>query len=204
MLRDSLVDWMPDYYTGENVAAVQEAREIELSSIEDDQERIYDDMFISSATDIGLWEAEYNVTLSGDTLEDKRNALLAYVRGGAGALTLGGLIDIIESYTGTDLNFVTESPDECMDYIYLLRGEIATVDLEGMVAAIEQKIQAHAGAKFEYRDGIVDDDGDYIVDDEGHYLCDHAPVIGVCDDDGKEIVDDDGNSIICDYKYWIR
>lgn len=144
MLKDKLLDWMPEYYTGENVKAIQEARDEEFAIQKKAQDRTYGDMYISTAKDIDLWEKEYGVTPTSEDLERRQKDMLAYVRSNRSAATKEMIINLVSSYTGSDEVEAEEFPDQFLAKIrctYDATEELVFADLEAM---LYKMIQAHA------------------------------------------------------------
>lgn len=135
---------MPEYYTGENIKAIQEARDKELEYQKDKQDRVYDDMYISTAKDIDLWENEYGVAPTTDDLERRQKNMLAYVRSSRGIATKDTIINLVSSYTGSDDVTIEEFPNEFLAKIrctYHATEDISFSDVEAM---LYEMIQAHA------------------------------------------------------------
>ena len=146
MVKDKLIDWMPEYYTGDNVKAIQEARDTELQKYQTEQKRVIGDMYVSSAQDINLWEKEYGVTAAPDsTLIQRQQNMLAYIRGGGGAVTKQQIITLINSYTGTDTTEVTEYADSSILRITCHLLPTSIFDLQDMTETLYKFIQAHVG-----------------------------------------------------------
>lgn len=146
MVKDKLIDWMPEYYTGDNVKAIQEARDTELQKYQAQQKRVIGDMYVSSAQDINLWEKEYGVTAAPDSaLIQRQQNMLAYIRGGGGAVTKQQIITLINSYTGTDTTEVTEYADSSILRITCHLLPTSIFDLQDMTETLYKFIQAHVG-----------------------------------------------------------
>lgn len=146
MVKDKLMDWMPEYYQGKNVKAIQEARDAELKVMADGQSRIIGDMYVSTAQDIYLWENEYGLEVAqGSSIKQRQQNMLAYIRGGGGAVTKQMIITLINTYTGTDDTELTEYPDDSIIRItcHLLPDSI--FNLEDMISTLYNLIQAHVG-----------------------------------------------------------
>lgn len=140
------MDWMPEYYVGDNVKAMQEARDEELDYEKEEQDRVYGDMYISRAQDVTLWENEYGITPESDDLEQRRKSVMAYIRSNGGAATKAMIRAVVASYTGNDDVVVTEYPDQFLIRItctYDATEEMYFSEVEKMVLAM---IQAHADA----------------------------------------------------------
>ena len=149
MLRDSLMDWMPDYYTGEHVRDIQEVRDSALAGYEEKQQRVYDDMFISTAKDIGLWEKEYEMTPTATTLEERRKNLLAYIRIYGGNITAESLWDLVMDYVGGGYVTVTEYPDDFLLKIVCIYRATADLDVGDLRATILDTVQAHVAIRLD-------------------------------------------------------
>ena len=145
MIKEKLTDWMPEYYTGDNVKAIQEARDAELKKAEISQNRIIGDMYVSTAEDIDLWENEYGVKASGESLVQRQQNMLAYIRGGGGAVTKEQIITVINSYTGTDATEIDEYADESLIRITCHLLPTSIFNLEDMMETLYKFIQAHVG-----------------------------------------------------------
>ena len=145
MIKDKLIDWMPDYYTGENTQAIQGARDTELQKTEAAQKRIIGDMYVSTAEDIDKWENEYGIEGSGSLLQRQQN-MLAYIRGGGGAVTKEQIITLINSYTGTDATEITEYSDQHIIRITCHLLPTSIFNLQDMTEMLYKLIQAHVGA----------------------------------------------------------
>ena len=146
MVKDKLIDWMPEYYTGNNVKAIQNARDIELQKCQADIERVEGDMYVSTAQDIDLWENEYGIVPAPDsTLLQRQQNMLAYIRGGGGAVTKSMIVTLINSYTGTDTTEITEYADASMLRITCHLLPTSIFDLQDMTETLYKFIQAHVG-----------------------------------------------------------
>ena len=145
MIKDKLIDWMPEYYTGENVNAIQGARDPELQGAETEQNRVIGDMYVSKAQDIELWEKEYGVEASGSSLLQRQQNMLAYIRGGGGAVTKSMIITLINSYTGTDATEITEYADQSRIKITCHLLPTSIFNLADMTEMLYSLIQAHVG-----------------------------------------------------------
>lgn len=147
MVKAKLLDWMPEYYDGDNVKAIQTARDEELQGTETSQKRIIGDMYVSTAEDINLWENEYGITAAqGSSIRQRQQNMLAYIRGSGGAVTKEMIIALINSYTGTDETEVIEYPDESIIRIICHLDESSIFNLEDMKETLYSLIQAHVGA----------------------------------------------------------
>lgn len=145
MIRDKLVDWMPDYYKGRNVNEIQKARDAELAGLENTQKRIIGDMYVSRAQDIELWEKEYGVESPGGSLMQRQQNMLAYIRGSGGAVTKEMIVALINSYTGTDATEIAEYADESIIRITCHLLPTSVFDLGDMTELLYRLIQAHVG-----------------------------------------------------------
>lgn len=146
MVKAKLLDWMPEYYTGNNVKAIQNARDIELQKCQADIERVEGDMYVSTAQDIDLWENEYGIVPAPDsTLLQRQQNMLAYIRGSGGAVTKSMIVTLINSYTGTDATEITEYADASMLRITCHLLPTSIFDLQGMTETLYKFIQAHVG-----------------------------------------------------------
>lgn len=145
MVKEKLLDWMPEYYAGENVKAIQEARDEELKTLTAEQNRVIGDMYVSTAEDIEKWEKEYGVEASGTSLIQRQQNMLAYIRGGGGAVTKEMIITLINSYTGTDATEITELPDESIIHITCHLLPTSIFNLEDMIETLYRLIQGHVG-----------------------------------------------------------
>ena len=144
MLKESLKEWMPEYYTGENVSAIQSARDEEFKIQQAKQDRVYGDMYVSKARDIDLWENEYGVVPTTEDLERRQKNMIAYIRSNGGAATKEMIKNVVSSYTGSDAVEVVEFSDQFLDKIkctYDATEEISFDDLETM---LYEMMQAHA------------------------------------------------------------
>jgi len=147
MVKAKLLDWMPEYYDGDNVKAIQTARDEELKGTETSQKRIIGDMYVSTAEDINLWENEYGITAAQDSsIRQRQQNMLAYIRGSGGAVTKEMIIALINSYTGTDETEVIEYPDESIIRIICHLLPTSIFDLQDMTETLYKLIQAHVGA----------------------------------------------------------
>jgi len=147
MIKSKLSDWMPDYYAGENVEAVQGARDEELQITEATQKRIIGDMYVSTAEDIDKWENEYGVKIAPDeALLRRQQNMLAYIRGGGGAVTKEQIITLVNSYTGTDATEITEYADQSIIRITCHLLPTSVFNLQDMTEMLYKLIQAHVGA----------------------------------------------------------
>lgn len=146
MIKEKLMDWMPSYYSGEHVSDIQSARDVELALYQAAQNRVIGDMYVSTATDIDKWENEYGLTVAPDTpLLQRQQNMLAYIRGGGGAVTKDQIINLIDSYTGTDSTEITEYPDQSLIRITCHLLPTSSFDLESMKSMLYALIQAHVG-----------------------------------------------------------
>lgn len=147
MVKAKLLDWMPEYYDGDNVKAIQAARDEELKGTEASQKRTIGDMYVSTAEDINLWENEYGITAAqGSSIKQRQQNMLAYIRGSGGAVTKEMIIALINSYTGTDETEVIEYPDESIIRIICHLLPTSIFDLQDMKETLYKLIQAHVGA----------------------------------------------------------
>lgn len=147
MLKDSLIDWMPQYYKGAHTRAIQEARDKALTQYEAGQKRVYDDMFISSAKDIWLWEKECSVTPTSDNLEERRKNVLAAIRNSRGNITKTDVENLILGYIGDGTVVVTEHAEDFLveaDCYYNSSEEFSVSDL---IDALLNAVQAHVAVK---------------------------------------------------------
>ena len=146
MIKDKLIEWMPAYYEGEHVNDIQDARDAEFQAYQASQDRVIGDMYVSSAQDINLWENEYGLTASPDeSLIRRQQNMLAYIRGGGGAVTKDQIITLINSYTGTDTTEITEYADQSIIRITCHLLPTSNFDLDDMKAMLYALIQAHVG-----------------------------------------------------------
>lgn len=145
MVRNKLIEWMPEYYTGKNVNEIQKARDTELARLESEQKRVIGDMYVSTAQDIELWEKEYGVENPGGSLVQRQQNMLAYIRGNGGAVTKKMIISLINSYTGTDATEITEYADESLIRITCHLLPTSIFDLDDMTELLYRLIQAHVG-----------------------------------------------------------
>ena len=157
MVKSNLMDWMPEYYKGENTKAIQDARQIELEGAESGQKKIIDDMYVSTATDIGLWENEYGIKDSGASLLQRQQNMLAYIRGGGGAITKDMILAVVNSYTGTDESELVELSDENTIRIKCKLSPSSSFSKDDLIATLYKMIQAHVGV-------IVDSIWNYEAD----------------------------------------
>ena len=173
MIKSKLSDWMPDYYTGENVEAIQEARDAELQAAETEQKRTIGDMYVSTAVDIDKWENEYGVQASGSSLIQRQQNMLAYIRGGGGAVTKEQIITLINSYTGTDATEIAEYADQSIIRITCHLLPTSIFDLRDMTEMLYKLIQAHVGviidAVWSYE---VETDLKFGIELKGEYIRD--------------------------------
>lgn len=146
MIKDKLIEWMPVYYEGEHVNDIQDARDAELQAYQTAQTRVIGDMYVSTAQDIDKWEHEYGLTASPDeSLLRRQQNMLAYIRGGGGAVTKSQIIMLINSYTGTDTTEITEHPDQSIIRIACHLLPSSNFDLDDMKGMLYELIQAHVG-----------------------------------------------------------
>ena len=71
--------------------------------------------------------------------------MLAYIRGGGGAVTKSQIIMLINSYTGTDATEITEYPDQSIIRIACHLLPSSNFDLDDMKGMLYELIQAHVG-----------------------------------------------------------
>lgn len=146
MIKEKLINWMPVYYEGEHVNDIQDARDAEFQIYQGSQNRVIGDMYVSTAQDIDKWEHEYGLTSSPDeSLIRRQQNMLAYIRGGGGAITKDQIITLINSYTGTDATEITEYPDQSIIRITCHLLPSSNFDLDDMKAMLYDMIQAHVG-----------------------------------------------------------
>lgn len=146
MVKAKLLDWMPEYYDGDNVKAIQAARDEELKGTEASQKRIIGDMYVSTAEDISLWEHEYGITAAqGSSIKQRQQNMLAYIRGSGGAVTKEMIIALINSYTGTDATEITEYSDQSIVRITCHLLPTSIFNLRDMTETLYKLIQAHVG-----------------------------------------------------------
>lgn len=146
MIKNNLIEWMPSYYSGEHVKDIQSARDAELKAYETSQSRVIGDMYVSTAQDIDKWEHEYGLTSApGASLQQRQQNMLAYIRGGGGAITKEQIILLINSYTGTDDTEITEYPDQSIIRITCHLLPTSIFDLDDMKAMLYDLVQAHVG-----------------------------------------------------------
>ncbi len=146
MLKEHLKDWMPDYYKGEHVSAIQSARDKELSYEDDKVDRIYDDMYASRAKDIDLWEKEYGITPTSEVLEERQAAVVAFMRGSNGALTIDKIKSIVAAFAGDDATTsVTEYPEDFLDAILITYASSVPMDVSVLKENLLSLMQAHVG-----------------------------------------------------------
>lgn len=142
MIKEKLIDWMPEYYTGEHVKAIQEAREPDLQTAETQQTRVVNDMYVSTAEDIDRWENEYGVVGTGTLLQRQQN-MLALIRGSGGAVTKDMIIAVVNVYTGTDATEITELYDESELRIKCTLSPTSYFDPDDLKKTLYKLIQAH-------------------------------------------------------------
>ena len=146
MIKNSLIEWMPSYYSGEHVTDIQAARDTELQTYQASQERVINDMYVSKAQDIDKWENEYGITSAPDaSLLQRQQNMLAYIRGGGGAITKDQIILLINSYTGTNNTEITEYPDQSTIRITCHLLPTSIFNLDEMKAMLYELVQAHVG-----------------------------------------------------------
>lgn len=146
MIKEKLIDWMPVYYEGEHVNDIQDARDAELQGYQASQDRVIGDMYVSTAQDIEKWENEYGLTASPDeSLLRRQQNMLAYIRGGGGAVAKSQIIMLINSYTGTNATEITEYPDQSLIRITCHLIPSSNFDLDDMKGMLYDLIQAHVG-----------------------------------------------------------
>jgi hypothetical protein len=146
MIKDKLIEWMPVYYEGEHVNDIQDARDAELQIYQTSQNRVIGDMYASTAQDIDKWENEYGLVSSPDeSLLRRQQNMVAYIRGGGGAVTKDQILMLINSYTGTNTTEITEYPDQSIIRITCHLLPSSKFDLEDMKAMLYDLIQGHVG-----------------------------------------------------------
>ena len=163
MIKEKLIDWMPVYYEGEHVNDIQDARDVELQLYQATQSRVIGDMYVSTAQDIDKWEHEYGLNASPDeSLLRRQQNMLAYIRGGGGAVTKSQIIMLINSYTGTDATEITEYADQSIIRITCHLLPTSNFDLDDMKGMLYDLIQAHVGV-------IIDAIWNLTADSEIYY-----------------------------------
>lgn len=140
MIKDHLIDWMPDYYAGRNTRAIQEARETELQTCDTSQERLINDMYPSTAEDIELWENEYELSGHG-SIQQRQENVVAYLRGIGGPATKETIIALVNAYTGAGDAQIEEYPDEFV--IKVICSTQAAADFENIEGMLYRIIPAH-------------------------------------------------------------
>ena len=143
MVKEKLMDWMPDYYTGRNTKAIQEARDTELQKYEAAQKRTMGDMYPSTAEDISLWEKEYRITPTSSDLDTRRQKVLAYIRGGNGAATREKILEVAAAFMEGGYPEIEEFADDFLIKITSVFEDSFKLDIEELRAALYDMVQAH-------------------------------------------------------------
>lgn len=145
MIKGKLMDWMPGYYKGKNARAIQEARDAEMQSLQNSQDRVYGDMYVSTAEDISLWEDEYGLKASATDIKQRQQNMLAYIRGNGGAVTKPMIEALVTSYIGDGTVEVIEESDNSIIRLKCEMISTSYFDPEGMIKTLLERIQAHVG-----------------------------------------------------------
>ena len=104
MRNEHLMDYMPDYYTGDNVRDLLQQPEEQLKKCYSAQEETIDAMQPSTvrSKDASRWENEYGIIGAGLDILTRRANILAKTFRGVGTLTKGTVKDLVMLYTGQE------------------------------------------------------------------------------------------------------